>query len=311
MEKRDVHKERATLGEPDMFEKRDMLEKRDATSSSSTFNPNATPYTPEAWGAGSTVTLTTTYESASPSIYTTIFNLGTIIGANATSISGSTGTPTATLSTASATSSSSISNDGRCGPDHDNTVCLGSVYGDCCSVWGWCGSESDTCGHLICDTQHGICDPVPEEPLISQDGVCGYNSFIGATCAGSAFGSCCDWFGECGTGSIHCAPENCDPDYGTCGGSGLPVSIDGECGANSHTCEGYEGGGCCSESGYCGSTSEYCGTALAVQTVILQALLVLIRAWESVVQSMATVETQMHTVGWVVSQLLVHVHSCA
>ncbi|ROT39913.1 hypothetical protein SODALDRAFT_332057 [Sodiomyces alkalinus F11] len=73
----------------------------------------------------------------------------------------------------------------------------------------------------------GTCDPVPDEPPFSADGICGVNSFIGATCAGSAFGDCCSWAGECGSGNAYCSPENCDPVYGTCGGgggSGPPVS---------------------------------------------------------------------------------------
>jgi hypothetical protein len=165
VEKRDTLEKRDTI--EDTIEKQHTLVKRDTISSSSSSSPTPTPYTPEVWGAGNTVTLTTTYESASASIYTTIFNLGTLIGGNVTSLSGSTGTLSATSSAPSATSSSNISNDGRCGPDNDNTICPGSVYSNCCSVWGWYGSEADTCGHLICDTQYGICDPVPEEPPVS------------------------------------------------------------------------------------------------------------------------------------------------
>jgi hypothetical protein len=165
--------------------------------------------------------------------------------------------PTSSSSSSAPSGSSNPSTDGRCGPDFGGKTCPGTPYGDCCSIWGWCGSASDSCGHLVCDSQYGTCDPVPEELPISQDGICGFNSFIGATCAGSAFGDCCNWSGECGSGTTYCSPENCDPDYGNCGGSSLPVSTDGECSANGHTCAGYPYGGCCSEYGYCGDTSEY------------------------------------------------------
>jgi hypothetical protein len=158
------------------------------------------------------------------------------------------------------TSTPNPSTDGRCGPDFGGTTCEGTSYGDCCSIYGWCGSESSSCGHLVCDPEHGTCDPVPEEPPVSQNGACGPPSFIGATCAGSTFGDCCNWSGECGSGTAYCAPESCDPDYGDCGGSGPPVSTDGTCGANGHTCAGSTFGGCCSQYGYCGDASAFCGT---------------------------------------------------
>jgi hypothetical protein len=159
-------------------------------------------------------------------MYTTIFNLGEMIEANATATTSSTPTPT-------------ISTDGRCGADQGDQICLGSTYGDCCSIYGWCGSEPANCGYMVCDTEYGTCDPVPETPPISQDGTCGLSSFIGATCAGSGFGN---------------------PQFGTCGATPPPVSTDGLCGTNGHTCAGYSGGGCCSTYGYCGATVEFCGT---------------------------------------------------
>ncbi|ERF73978.1 hypothetical protein EPUS_03792 [Endocarpon pusillum Z07020] len=86
------------------------------------------------------------------------------------------------------TSTPNPSTDGRCGPDFGGTTCEGTSYSDCCSIYGWCGSESSSCGHLICDPEHDTCDPVPEEPPVSQNGACGPPSFIGATFAGSTFG---------------------------------------------------------------------------------------------------------------------------
>jgi hypothetical protein len=193
------------------------------------------------------VILTTTVKSVSKLTYTTEMGLA-LMGGSSTS------------SSVAPNGSSNPSTDGRCGPDFAGKACPGTPYGDCCSMWGWYGSASDTCGHLVCDTQYGTCDFVPEEPPISQNGVCGFNSFIGATCAGSTFGDCCNWSGACGSGTTYCSPEIYDPDYGNCGGSALPVSTDGACGANGHTCAGSPFGGCCSEYGYCGDASGFCGT---------------------------------------------------
>lgn len=218
---------------------------------STTYTVPEPTYTPEPWGPGDTVILTTTVESFSKSTYITEIVLASY-------------SPTSSSSSTAPSGSSNPSTDGRCGADFGGTTCSGTPYGECCSIWGWCGSASGNCGHLVCDIQYGTCDPVPEEPPISQDGICGFNSFIGATCAGSAFGDCCNWSGECGSGTAYCSPENCDPEHGNCGGSSLPVSTDGTCSSNSDpvgaTCAGSGFGDCCSEWGYCGDTNAFCGT---------------------------------------------------
>ncbi|KAI1169351.1 glycosyl hydrolase family 61-domain-containing protein [Nemania serpens] len=48
-----------------------------------------------------------------------------------------------------------ISPDGTCGGTN-GFICLGSVYGDCCSPKGWCGSSLPYCG-TDCQTQFGAC----------------------------------------------------------------------------------------------------------------------------------------------------------
>ncbi|KAF5867467.1 putative glycoside hydrolase family 61 protein [Botrytis fragariae] len=51
---------------------------------------------------------------------------------------------------------SSISINGLCGADNTNYTCEGSVFGDCCSECGNCGSTSDFCG-VGCQSLFGSC----------------------------------------------------------------------------------------------------------------------------------------------------------
>ncbi|TGJ80470.1 hypothetical protein E0Z10_g8292 [Xylaria hypoxylon] len=50
-----------------------------------------------------------------------------------------------------------ISRDGTCGASSSGLTCLTSVYGDCCSPKGWCGSSLAYCG-AGCQAQFGICN---------------------------------------------------------------------------------------------------------------------------------------------------------
>jgi Chitin recognition protein len=225
------------------------LRSRSSSNQSPTYTTSVPFYTPEPWGPGNTVILTTTVEYVLKVTYTTTIVLASM-GMSSTS------------SPAVPTSSSNPSTDSRCGPDFAGKTCLGTPYGDCCSIYGWCGSASDNCGHSVCNPQYGTCDPAPPPgPLVSQDGVCGTN---GRTCAGSTFGGCCSQYGYCGDASGFCG-TGCQTAFGTCGGaSGPPVSTDGTCSANSNpvgaTCAASGFGDCCSEYGYCGATNAYCGT---------------------------------------------------
>ncbi|RWA13290.1 hypothetical protein EKO27_g1837 [Xylaria grammica] len=49
-----------------------------------------------------------------------------------------------------------VSSDGTCGASSSGFTCLTSVYGDCCSSKGWCGSSPAYCGEG-CQAQFGIC----------------------------------------------------------------------------------------------------------------------------------------------------------
>ncbi|KAH7410795.1 hypothetical protein BKA64DRAFT_363920 [Cadophora sp. MPI-SDFR-AT-0126] len=49
-----------------------------------------------------------------------------------------------------------VSTNGECG---GKQTCMGSVYGNCCSKWGWCGSTADYCG-AGCMSDFGKCEGV-------------------------------------------------------------------------------------------------------------------------------------------------------
>ncbi|RAH66876.1 uncharacterized protein BO66DRAFT_404439 [Aspergillus aculeatinus CBS 121060] len=147
-----------------------------------------------------------------------------------------------------------VSTNGLCG---NGTTCLGSSFGDCCSLSGYCGSTSDYCAAELCDSTSGNC--VSGNP-ISLDGLCASLSSTNATCTGSQFGSCCSTGGYCGNTSDYCGYETCQSAFGSCV-EAPPVSSDGLCGALSSsnaTCTGSTFGDRCSINGYCGSTSAYC-----------------------------------------------------
>ncbi|KAF2135900.1 carbohydrate-binding module family 18 protein, partial [Aplosporella prunicola CBS 121167] len=50
----------------------------------------------------------------------------------------------------------SPSQDGTCGGSLGYT-CVGSLFGDCCSQYGFCGSTSAYCQEG-CQASHGVCD---------------------------------------------------------------------------------------------------------------------------------------------------------
>ncbi|KAK7528845.1 uncharacterized protein IWZ02DRAFT_440166, partial [Phyllosticta citriasiana] len=160
-----------------------------------------------------------------------------------------TNAPTSTLPVNSKTTTTSpvvtptgISQDATCGGTTGNT-CLGSSFGNCCSVNGWCGSTSDYCADG-CQVQFGNCSgssgPVSNvsvsamsTPLstpsgsgsasaptgtrqVTPDGSCGGTK--GYTCLNSGFGNCCSQYGYCGSTSDYCG-STCQSGFGTCGSS--------------------------------------------------------------------------------------------
>lgn len=163
----------------------------------------------------------------------------------------------------------SVSNDATCGGNTGNT-CLGSVFGNCCSQYGYCGSTTDHCsggcqaGFGSCSSGGGGGGSQPAPVLkASSDGTCGGST--GSTCAGTPFGTCCSQYGYCGSTDAHCT-GGCQSGFGSCssGGGGsqppppaLNTSPDGTCGGNTgSTCAGSGFGNCCSSSGWCGNVSK-------------------------------------------------------
>ncbi|KAI6754647.1 hypothetical protein HG530_012399 [Fusarium avenaceum] len=142
---------------------------------------------------------------------------------------------------------SNITFDGQCGPANGK-ICLDSGYGNCCSVDGWCGSETTHCG-AGCQKGFGNCT-LTNAGDISTDGFCGKN---GKTCKGSTFGDCCSAEGYCGKDG-HC-DAGCQSKFGSCNAE-TNISTDGFCGKNGKTCKGSTYGDCCSAEGYCGKTNH-------------------------------------------------------
>ena len=99
-----------------------------------------------------------------------------------------------------------VSQNGACG---NGVTCLGSVFGNCCSKNGYCGSSADYCSLTArCQPLFGSCG-LP----VSMDGSCGNQ--IG--CQGSVFGDCCSQYGYCGATDAYCEiAQGCQPDFGTC-----------------------------------------------------------------------------------------------
>jgi len=152
---------------------------------------------------------------------------------------------------ASATSPApdSLSRDGLCGGIKAYT-CSGSIFGDCCSQYGSCGSTDLYCG-AGCNSAYGNCS---SSRSVSTDGTCAKN---GKTCTGSQWGDCCSQEGYCGKSSPYC-DGGCQAGFGRCSEASGHISTDGFCGQNGKTCAESRFGACCSQSGFCGSDARYC-----------------------------------------------------
>ena len=86
--------------------------------------------------------------------------------------------------------------DGRCGPEHGNTVCGDWADGGCCSSSGFCGNGPSHCGN---GCQSGPCLEAAE----TSDGTCGPN-YGNSICGSWPGGSCCSTSGYCGGDDDHC-----------------------------------------------------------------------------------------------------------
>ncbi|KAI6711740.1 hypothetical protein JHW43_005748 [Diplocarpon mali] len=54
--------------------------------------------------------------------------------------------PVKTSMAPESTATARVTTDGTCGSSNGNTICAGSDYGNCCSMYGFCGSTSAHCG---------------------------------------------------------------------------------------------------------------------------------------------------------------------
>lgn len=106
-----------------------------------------------------------------------------------------------------------VSTDGKCGAaSATGASCIGSTFGDCCSVKGNCGKTAAYCAAAnLCQPKFGTCNPT------TTDGKCGSASTTRASCIGGTFGNCCSVKGNCGSTAAFCATANlCQPMFGTC-----------------------------------------------------------------------------------------------
>lgn len=92
------------------------------------------------------------------------------------------------------------SQDGQCGSASGQT-CVGTTFGSCCSLYGYCGSTDIYClttegcqsGYGECTTPSSVSSNSPPTPTstekVSIDGTCGgENAYV---CPGSGLGDCC------------------------------------------------------------------------------------------------------------------------
>ncbi|KAH6683982.1 hypothetical protein B0J14DRAFT_466527, partial [Halenospora varia] len=115
-----------------------------------------------------------------------------------------------TLALPSLTPVLKISIDGSCG---NGVTCSGSVFGNCCSKYGYCGSSPIYCGpDSGCQKAFGTC-PIPL--MVSVNGACGMTGGMNVTCQGSAYGNCCSPYGYCGSTANYCG-SGCQATFGTC-----------------------------------------------------------------------------------------------
>ncbi|KAJ4159426.1 uncharacterized protein LMH87_008328 [Akanthomyces muscarius] len=120
-------------------------------------------------------------------------------------------TPSPTTSYTGPTTTDRISPDQRCGGSTGYT-CQGSAFGDCCSFYGFCGSDDGHCG-TGCDVDFGTCNNVPPGVGDTTNGLCGAK--LSATCRSFGSKTCCSENGFCGDSSTHCG-AGCQSGFGRC-----------------------------------------------------------------------------------------------
>ncbi|KAF2025907.1 hypothetical protein EK21DRAFT_26115, partial [Setomelanomma holmii] len=51
-----------------------------------------------------------------------------------------------------------VSQDARCGAIFGGQTCLGSLWGNCCSQYNYCGNAMAYCSPHSCQAKYGRCD---------------------------------------------------------------------------------------------------------------------------------------------------------
>ncbi|KAI0521918.1 hypothetical protein F5B22DRAFT_594695 [Xylaria bambusicola] len=110
------------------------------------------------------------------------------------------------------------SQDGLCGPNHNNATCIGTLFGQCCNAETWkCGETKEDCAAGTC--WEGLCHG---HKIYTTDGNCGYEHNF-SRCAGK-WGDCCSIAtGKCGTGEDFCGKGKCQSGNCTEGTNSTPI----------------------------------------------------------------------------------------
>ncbi|TLD24006.1 hypothetical protein PspLS_06969 [Pyricularia sp. CBS 133598] len=169
-------------------------------------------------------------------------------------------TSTSTSSSQSRKTSTSTSNaplrtdfpltpNGHCGPKV-NTICKGSVFGDCCSEYNYCGNGPDYCG-AGCQSAFGRCGDAPVEPKAATTSPSSQPPKVATNPVSSS------------STSSSTAPSNNNTPAANVK---LAVSGDGSCGGKDakFTCTGGIFGECCSQYNFCGNSKDHCSTGCQI-----------------------------------------------
>lgn len=182
---------------------------------------------------------------------------------SSTSTSKSTSTTTSTSTSQSTSSSAKTSTttsaaplrtdlpltpNGHCGPNV-KTICKGSVFGDCCSEYNYCGNGPDYCG-TGCQSAFGRCGDAPVEPKAATTSSTSQLSKVATIPVSSSSTSSSTSISTSTTTTTEtaastAAPGNNNPVVNV----KLAVSEDGSCGGKDakFTCTGGIYGECCSQ----------------------------------------------------------------
>ncbi|KAK4147058.1 uncharacterized protein C8A04DRAFT_34602 [Dichotomopilus funicola] len=160
------------------------------------------------------------------------------------------------------------STDGSCGR---GVSCLGTEWGDCCSVFGWCGSSDDYCSPDKCQPDWGTCSggsassvtttPAPTTSSTTKPPASSTTTSSSSTTSKPPASS-----SSTKSTSTSTKPSSTKTTTSTPSSTGLPISTDGTCGSRANrTCKGSTFGKCCSSSNKCTSSSLSCIELLGCQ----------------------------------------------